>query len=67
MFSIANMPQVIQYITYIVPARYFVATLKGIYMKGVGPTVLFGEVVFLMIYSLIMFTIANVRFKKKLS
>jgi ABC-2 type transport system permease protein len=67
MFSIANMPQVIQYITYIVPARYFVATLKGIYMKGVGPTVLFGEVVFLMIYSLIMFTICNVRFKKKLS
>jgi ABC-2 type transport system permease protein len=67
MFSIANMPQVIQYITYIVPARYFVATLKGIYMKGVGVNVLFGEVVFLMIYSLIMFTIANVRFKKKLS
>jgi ABC-2 type transport system permease protein len=67
MFSIANMPQVIQYITYIVPARYFVATLKGIYMKGVGPSVLFGEVVFLMIYSLIMFSIANVRFKKKLS
>jgi ABC-2 type transport system permease protein len=67
MFSIANMPQVIQYITYIVPARYFVAALKGIYMKGVGPTVLFAEVVFLMIYSLVMFTIANVRFKKKLS
>jgi ABC-2 type transport system permease protein len=67
MFSIANMPQVIQYITYIVPARYFVTALKGIYMKGVGPSVLFGEVVFLMIYSLVMFTIANVRFKKKLS
>ena len=50
MFSIANMPQVIQSITYIVPARYFVTMLKGIYMKGVGPSVLFGEVVFLMIY-----------------
>ena len=67
MFSIANMPRVIQIITYIVPARYFVTTLKGIYMKGVGPSVLFGEVIFLMIYSVIMFTIANVRFKKKLS
>jgi ABC-2 type transport system permease protein len=67
MFSIANMPTVIQYITYVVPARYFVATLKGIYMKGVGPTVLFAEVVFLMIYSLIMFAIANAKFKKKLS
>jgi ABC-2 type transport system permease protein len=67
MFSIANMPQVIQYITYIVPARYFVTTLKGIYMKGVGPSILFGEVAFLMIYSVITFTIANLRFKKKLS
>ncbi|MCC6124988.1 MAG: ABC transporter permease [Pirellulales bacterium] len=67
MFSIANMPHAIQVITYIVPARYFVTTLKGIYMKGVGPSVLFAEVVFLMIYSAIMFTIANVRFKKKLS
>jgi ABC-2 type transport system permease protein len=67
MFSIANMPTVIQYITYIVPARYFVATLKGIYMKGVGPTVLFAEVIFLMIYSLIMFAIANAKFRKKLS
>lgn len=67
MFSIANMPQVIQAITYIVPARYFVTTLKGIYMKGVGPSVLYGEVAFLMIYSVIMFAIANARFKKKLS
>ena len=67
MFSIANMPHAIQVITYIVPARYFVTTLKGIYMKGIGPSVLFGEVIFLMIYSAIMFTIANVRFKKKLS
>jgi ABC-2 type transport system permease protein len=67
MFSIANMPKAIQIVTYIVPARYFVTTLKGIYMKGVGPSILFGEVVFLMIYSLIMFAIANVRFKKKLN
>ena len=67
MFSIANMPRAIQVITYVVPARYFVTTLKGIYMKGVGPSVLFGEVVFLLIYSVIMFAIANARFKKKLS
>ena len=31
MFAIANMPRPIQVITYVVPARYFVALLKGIY------------------------------------
>ena len=36
MFAIANMPQSIQVVTYLVPARYFVALLKGIYLKGVG-------------------------------
>ena len=36
MFPIANMPRPIQMITYLVPARYFVALLQGIYLKGVG-------------------------------
>ena len=39
-FTIANMPQVIQMVTYLVPARYFVAILKGIYLKGVGLEIL---------------------------
>ena len=36
MFAIANMPRRSRSITYVVPARYFVALLKGIYLKGVG-------------------------------
>ena len=35
-YSIENMPPVIQVVTYIVPARYFVTILKGIFLKGVG-------------------------------
>ena len=35
-YSIENMPWVIQVITHIVPARYFVTILKGIFLKGVG-------------------------------
>ena len=34
MFTIANMPRPIQMVTYLVPARYFVALLKGIYLQG---------------------------------
>ena len=35
-YSIENMPQVIQVITRVVPARYFVTILKGVFLKGVG-------------------------------
>jgi ABC-2 type transport system permease protein len=67
MFSIANMPQPIQIITYAVPARYFVTLLKGIYLKGVGFNVMRGEVILLTIYAIVMFALAIARFKKKLS
>ena len=39
-FPVLNMPQVIQTITYIVPARYFIDILKGIYMKNLDITYL---------------------------
>jgi ABC-2 type transport system permease protein len=67
MFSIANMPQPIQIITYAVPARYFVSLLKGIYLKGVGFHVMRGEVILLTVYAIVMFALAIARFKKKLS
>jgi ABC-2 type transport system permease protein len=67
MFSIANMPNVIQAVTYIVPARYFVTILKAIYMKGVGLPLLLGEVVLLSIYATAACSLAMVRFKKKLT
>jgi ABC-2 type transport system permease protein len=65
-FTIANMPQAIQMVTYIVPARYFVAILKGIYLKGVGLEILAGEAGLLVVYGAAMVLLANVKFKKKL-
>jgi ABC-2 type transport system permease protein len=35
-FPIENMPPVVQYITYLVPPRYFIAILRGIILKGTG-------------------------------
>jgi ABC-2 type transport system permease protein len=43
-FAIENMPAVLQYLTLIVPARYFVALSKAIFLKGVGPLLLWTEV-----------------------
>jgi ABC-2 type transport system permease protein len=65
-YPIRSMPEVLQGISYIIPARYFITLLKGIYLKGVGPRILFLEGVFLVIFSLLMFTLAIKKFKKKL-
>lgn len=65
-YPIASMPQVLQWITYLVPAKYFVALLKGIYLKGVGPSVLVVEGLFLAGFGLLTFTLATRKFKKKL-
>ena len=48
------------------PARYFVALLKGIYLKGVGLEILAGEAVLLAVFGVVMVLLANVKFKKKL-
>lgn len=67
MYPIANMPPVIQAITYIVPARYFITILKGIYLKGVGIEVLWSQGLFLFLYAGIMMLRANRNFKKKVA
>jgi len=66
MFAIPNMPAVVQAITYIVPARYFVALVKGIYQRGVGLDVLWRDAVFLLVFSVVVAGAAIGRFKKRL-
>ena len=65
-FAIENMPVPLQIITYIVPARYFIAILRGIYLKGIGLEILWIDALFLLVYSLVMITIANRKFRFKL-
>jgi ABC-2 type transport system permease protein len=65
-YPIRSMPEVLQGISYLIPARYFITILKWVYLKGVGPRVLISECLFLLIFSLLMFFLANRKFKKKL-
>lgn len=65
-FPISNMPTVVQWVTYLVPARYFIALLKAIYLKGAGLTILAGEGLLLLVYATAMVVLAVGRFKKKL-
>jgi ABC-2 type transport system permease protein len=59
MYSIDNMPRPIQITSAIVPARYFIAILKAVYLKGEGMTLLWLQVLFLMVYAGVVFTVAT--------
>jgi ABC-2 type transport system permease protein len=66
-FPIYNMPKVIQLITYVFPARYFITILKGIYLKGEGLNILWLQVLFLSLFAFMMIVFAYRRFKKKVA
>ena len=66
-YSIESMPRIIQVVTYVVPSRYFVTILKGIFLKGVGLEVLWGELAFLAAYGSIIFFLATRKMKQKLA
>jgi ABC-2 type transport system permease protein len=66
MTPIANMPQPLQWLTYLIPARYFVALLKSIYLKGVGLETLATEVILLTVFGALMVALAILTFKRKL-
>lgn len=66
MYAIANMPLGVQIITYLVPARYFVTMLKGIYLKGIGLEILVVEAGLLVVFAAALVLFANLRFRKKL-
>lgn len=66
MFAITNMPPVVQGITYIVPARYYVELVKGIFLRGSGLGTLWVDAVFLLVFSLVATSAAVLRFRKRL-
>ena len=54
-YSIYNMPKIIQLVSYLVPARYFVTILNGVFLKGVGFRILWLEVLMLAAYAGLVF------------
>ncbi len=66
MYAINNMPAPIQIITYAIPSRYFVALLKGIYLKGAGLEALATEAGLLAAFAAGALLLAIGKFKKRL-
>jgi len=63
-YSIENMPAPIQIFTFLVPARYFITLLQGIFLKGIGFEMLGIEVAFLTAFAALVFLTATRRIKR---
>jgi ABC-2 type transport system permease protein len=66
MFPIENMPALFQYLTYINPLRYFLAIIRGVFLKGNGLGILWPQMLALLILGLAIITISSLRFRKRL-
>ena len=66
MFEIGNMPRGMQLVTYLIPARYFVAILRGLYLKGTGVAQLWPECLLMLAFGAFMLLLAIRSFKKRL-
>jgi ABC-2 type transport system permease protein len=65
-FPIANMPEVVQWLTCLNPLRYFLVIIRGIFLKGVGLAVLWPHLAALALMGLVIFWLSSRRFKKTL-
>ncbi|MCG2741597.1 MAG: ABC transporter permease [Syntrophaceae bacterium] len=65
-FPIANMPEFVQWLTYLNPLRYFLVIIRGIFLKGVGLHILWPQYVALAVLGIMVFTGAVGRFRKRL-
>ncbi len=67
MFDIASMPAALRVVTYVVPARYFITALRGIFLKGVGPEVLWAQGLGMLIFAALGLSLAVRAFRKELA
>jgi ABC-2 type transport system permease protein len=60
------MPKVLQWISALIPLRYYLVIIRSLMIKGVGINALYNEIFALFIFGLGIMTIAALRFRKRL-
>lgn len=66
-YSIHNMPVIIQAIALFVPARYFIDIAKGIFLKGIGLRLLWFDLLLLIVYGAGVFYLATRKLRQKVA
>jgi ABC-2 type transport system permease protein len=67
LFSIEQMPVALQWITRILPARYYVSVLKKIFLKGTPTALLYADLVPLAVFTFVLALLATRAFHKRLT
>ena len=65
-FPIQNMPAFFQALTYLVPLRYYLVILRGVFLKGVGLAVLWPQALALVVMGVAILGLARLRFRRRL-
>ena len=65
-FPIENMPAVIQPITYLIPLRYYLVIVRGIFLKGVGLESFWREALMMLAWGVGVLMLATMRSRKTL-
>ena len=64
-FPIENMPVIIQHATYLIPLRYFLVIVRGIFLKGIGLELLWPQAIALAGWGTGMLILAVLRSRKR--
>jgi ABC-2 type transport system permease protein len=67
LFPIENMPTFFQWLSNLIPARYFVHTLRGVLLKGNGFDVLWVDLVAQLLFAVFVLALATARFPRRLA
>jgi ABC-2 type transport system permease protein len=67
LYDIAGMPRMLQAVTYIIPARYYIAVTRGVFLKGVGAEVLWIQGLFMVAFAAAGLGLATAAFRKRIA
>jgi len=59
------MPPLVQKLTYVIPLRYYIGIVRGIFLKGAGWAELRDEAAILLVYGVIILSLATLFFRKQ--
>ena len=66
-FPIKNMPVLLQFFTYLIPAKYLIIIIKGIALKGVGIAMLWTQILFLFLFTCVVLIVCSKKLKLELT
>ena len=64
-FPIESMPKIVQYVTYLLPLRYYFVILRGIFLKGAGLATLWDEGLALLVFGVVIVVSSAMGFRKR--